>query len=466
MIILLCSIIIATNVRAQPPTVVKGYVYIDGIITMPEEVHLMFPSQSRIGNVYSDGRYIIVFTGESTGSTGEFYIIYNGLSYTPAETITLLEDEYLYNIDLHVTISGGGPTEPPVEDPTNAQPKADAGGPYYKVVNTEVNFNGSASYDSDGAITTYEWDFGDDETSEEQSPTHTYSSIGNYQVTLTVTDNKGKTDIDVTYAYITETESYPPTQPEINGTTEGKANTLYNYTIYSTDIENDTIQYVFDWGDDTDTTSSHFLENGTTYTTNHSWTDPGIYTLTAYAIDENNVVSEPNETIVLIDAIFVKEIGYMVDFTNDGYYDLFHSNTTNEETPVEKNGDLYLIDDDNDGTVDYVYNIETNILGNYSGPATTTEESTSFYDMILPFIPYLIIGIVIIVVLIIAVLIAKKPKKTKKTKETKEKKVKKEKKEKKKKEKPAEEKKIEKQEKEQTQEDVDIQKIRDEIDKL
>ncbi|MDO8367243.1 MAG: PKD domain-containing protein [Saprospiraceae bacterium] len=44
---------------------------------------------------------------------------------------------------------------------------------------------------SDGIIGTWEWDFGDGNTSSEQNPTHTYSEPGTYLVCLTITDEDG-----------------------------------------------------------------------------------------------------------------------------------------------------------------------------------------------------------------------------------------------------------------------------------
>lgn len=57
-----------------------------------------------------------------------------------------------------------------------------------------VNFDGSYSYDPDGTIVSYAWDFGDGGTSDEMSPQHTYSNVDDYDVTLKVTDDAGNTD--------------------------------------------------------------------------------------------------------------------------------------------------------------------------------------------------------------------------------------------------------------------------------
>lgn len=60
----------------------------------------------------------------------------------------------------------------------------------------EAWFNGSLSYDPDGDIDTYFWDFKDGTFSSEQDPTHTYNFPGDYSVTLTVSDGLGGTDND------------------------------------------------------------------------------------------------------------------------------------------------------------------------------------------------------------------------------------------------------------------------------
>jgi PKD repeat protein len=50
------------------------------------------------------------------------------------------------------------------------------------------------SKDSDGTIVSWFWDFGDGNTSTEQYPNNRYVKVGNYMVTLTVTDDRGDSD--------------------------------------------------------------------------------------------------------------------------------------------------------------------------------------------------------------------------------------------------------------------------------
>ncbi len=81
----------------------------------------------------------------------------------------------------------------------------DAGGPYAGEVGENIDFSGS-SYLGISPYT-YEWDFGDDETSTDRNPTHSYETEGNYTVTLTVTDDTGSTAADITTVSITKGET-------------------------------------------------------------------------------------------------------------------------------------------------------------------------------------------------------------------------------------------------------------------
>lgn len=54
-----------------------------------------------------------------------------------------------------------------------------------------VTFSSTGSYDSDGTIASYRWDFGDGTSANGATATHTYTQAGTYTATLTVTDNAG-----------------------------------------------------------------------------------------------------------------------------------------------------------------------------------------------------------------------------------------------------------------------------------
>jgi len=62
------------------------------------------------------------------------------------------------------------------------------------MVDETVTFDASASYDPDGSIVSYEWDFGDNVTGTGMIANHTYEEVGDYIVRLNVTDDEGETD--------------------------------------------------------------------------------------------------------------------------------------------------------------------------------------------------------------------------------------------------------------------------------
>jgi len=265
--------------------------------------------------------------------------------------------------------NGGSPGEGNI---TNHAPTADAyfGEPYHGFTNSEIIFDGSHSYDLDGSIVSWHWDFGDGTNKIGEIVTHVYSSPGIYNVILTVTDDDDATDSYSTVASIIQPGS-PPTNPILIGTKEGYKNTEYLYTAVSTDFDNDTIRYIFDWDDGTNNTITSFFENGTAGNATHNWTTAGVYVMKVSAEDENEVTSNTTEIMVLIDVDieFIDDVinGYLIDYEEDGIYNVFYNNATGEKIGVEQQGNetTYLIDIDEDGEWDYIYDSETNTLSNY-----------------------------------------------------------------------------------------------------
>ena len=57
------------------------------------------------------------------------------------------------------------------------------------------SFDATGSFDADGDVAAYAWVFGDGTTGTGSNPTHIYAENGSYRVKLTVTDNRGATDV-------------------------------------------------------------------------------------------------------------------------------------------------------------------------------------------------------------------------------------------------------------------------------
>ena len=185
---------------------------------------------------------------------------------------------------------GGGGYTPPVEEKANTPPVANANGPYYEFVGIPVIFDGSASKDIDGNITNYAWVFGDGTTGTGKTTTHTYYKVGNYTVTLTVTDNGGKIHADTTYAVITEKPNYPPTASfsysPLNLTTDD----VIQFTDLSTDTDGIIVSYYWNFSDGTNSTDKN---------PNHTYNISGTYLVSLIIKDNNNATDTISKAILV-----------------------------------------------------------------------------------------------------------------------------------------------------------------------
>ncbi|MDY6989584.1 MAG: LamG-like jellyroll fold domain-containing protein [Thermodesulfobacteriota bacterium] len=90
--------------------------------------------------------------------------------------------------EIQALYSGSGQANIPPTVSASASPQE---GP----VPLTVEFFGDG-HDDDGFVDSYDWDFGDGETSTAQNPVHTYDVSGDYTAQVTVTDDQGATAFD------------------------------------------------------------------------------------------------------------------------------------------------------------------------------------------------------------------------------------------------------------------------------
>jgi C1A family cysteine protease len=169
------------------------------------------------------------------------------------------------------------------------QPVPRAYGPYYGLTNQSLQFTGDAG--GEHPPFTWLWDFGDGAQSNEQNPTHIYLSKGDYTVTLTATDDKGKSFSTTTSAWI-QTANHPPMKPSIVGPTSIKPNEMCWYNISSSDPDGTPVYIytiVFDidsgvwWGP---------YAPGEMDRSNWYWPEKGDYTVKAKAKDPYGTESD------------------------------------------------------------------------------------------------------------------------------------------------------------------------------
>jgi len=110
----------------------------------------------------------------------------------------------------------------------NIAPVANPGGPYSGNISEDILFNGSNSFDTDGTIVNYTWDFGDNCFGYGINPTHQYSSAGIYIINITVKDDDGAANTNSTYVTIKEKESSDD-EKNSNGKGSGSSNNGGNH---------------------------------------------------------------------------------------------------------------------------------------------------------------------------------------------------------------------------------------------
>ncbi len=117
------------------------------------------------------------------------------------------KDEY----DLETEAGWSEPLNVTITDPPNKPPIADfTYSPKNPLKNTVINFT-DTSFDLDGNITSWYWDFDDGTNSTTRNTSHTYPQTGNYKVSLTVTDNESRTDTVERTITVSSTSKPPDT---------------------------------------------------------------------------------------------------------------------------------------------------------------------------------------------------------------------------------------------------------------
>ena len=133
--------------------------------------------------------------------------------------------------------------------PDNEPPVPSAGGPYFVEINETVEFTSAGSYDPDGEIVFYRWNFGDGSSEIlKENPTHKYLSPMEYQVTLTVIDNSGSSSSVKTFTSVSTIYNDPPVAKIVIPEKEYVGKKIVFDSSDSYDPDDDNLFYTWDFG--------------------------------------------------------------------------------------------------------------------------------------------------------------------------------------------------------------------------
>ena len=196
-----------------------------------------------------------------------------------------------YTVNLTVTDNDGLTDSTTAQITVHALPIANfTYSPDPPLAGKDVIFDASVSYDPDGTIVSYTWNFGDSNVTTVTTPiiTHVYTTLGTYTVNLTVTDNDGLEDSVVhlveVHAPPVASFTYSPSEPLVGELV----------TFNSTSSDEDGVILSWEWDLDGDGIVDATTENATwTYTTS------GTYTVTLTVTDNDGFTDSTTAQITV-----------------------------------------------------------------------------------------------------------------------------------------------------------------------
>ncbi|HCP32377.1 TPA: hypothetical protein DIT45_03945, partial [Candidatus Acetothermia bacterium] len=151
-----------------------------------------------------------------------------------------------------------------------------------------VRFDGSSSYDPDGTITSYSWNFGDGNTGSVVAPYNRFAAPGTYTVTLTVTDDDGASDTKTHTVQVGPTNqppvasfNYSPPSPEVLEWVRFDGSSSH-------DPDGSITSYSWNFGDG---------NTGSIVAPYNRFTAPGTYTVTLTVTDDDGASDTKTHTV-------------------------------------------------------------------------------------------------------------------------------------------------------------------------
>ncbi len=180
-----------------------------------------------------------------------------------------------------------------------------------------VTFDASGSHDPDGAITGYQWDFGDGATGTGSTVSHTFMS-GTYTVTLSVEDDEGHTSSVTGQVLVDNTPPLAQFTVSVDPATGPAPLTVQFDASESSDADGSIVSYAWEFG-----TSG----TGSGVSPEHTFLRSGNQTVTLTVTDNEGATATADLLVIVSNASPVAAAsvtavdGYEVSFSAAGSYD-------------------------------------------------------------------------------------------------------------------------------------------------
>ena len=146
-----------------------------------------------------------------------------------------------------------------------------------------VNFDAAVSADSDGNITSYDWNFGDGNSGVGKQVSHTYTLAGRYFVTLTVSDDNGAQAVSSAQAITVLLANVLPSAVFSMDMDSGDGPLTVNFdATSSSDPDGSIASYIWNFGDG-------YTAIGQTVA--HTYTSNGIYVAFLTVLDNDGATN-------------------------------------------------------------------------------------------------------------------------------------------------------------------------------
>ena len=174
-------------------------------------------------------------------------------------------------------------------------------------VGTSVQFDASNSFDPDGRITRYQWNFGDGSLATGRTAFHSYRSPGSYNVTLTVTDNRGATSSTRQRINVQRPSNQAPTASFSMSPSNPTTGQSVRFTSNSFDPDGSIQQERWSFGDGSQAFGSpvlHTYNRSGTFNVTLTVTDNrGATTSTTRQIQVGSSQPQPTRSGIFVDAV-------------------------------------------------------------------------------------------------------------------------------------------------------------------